>query len=193
MKQAQLFPSKTRDAKTRRDPARFVRQICPICSRGLDCVSLAAIFGRWCSDELLFHGRKSLSKILKGHQHFSTTSWQYWWTHGARSGNSDKRCFLPPAVGWHEHQIFNPTQCVYTTQHNATQHDAYCPASWHRQRTKGDVPSASLVEQLKGNYEQGVRGTQDRLKGQKLLEGDQPVWRRQRIWWQSLHHQMSSF
>lgn len=129
-----------------------------------------------------------LSKILKGQQHFSTTSWQYWWTHSARSGNSDRRYFLSPAFGWNEYQIFNPTQCVYTTQH-----DAYCPASWHRERTKGDVPSASLVEQLKGNYEQGVRGTQDRLKGQKLLEGDQPVWRRKRIWWQSLHHQMSSF
>ena len=59
-----------------------------------------------------------------------------------------------------------------------TQNDVYSPARRHRGRTKGDVPGARLVEQLKGNYEQGVWGTQDRLEGQKLLEGDQPVWRR---------------
>lgn len=64
LKQPQLFPSTTRDAKTRRDPARFVHQICPICSKGLDCVSLSAIFGWWCSDELLIHERKSLSKCF---------------------------------------------------------------------------------------------------------------------------------
>lgn len=44
--------------------------------------------------------------------------------------------------------------------------------------TKGDVPCTSLVKQLKGNYEQGIRGTQSRFKGQKLLERDQSVWRK---------------
>lgn len=58
------------------------------------------------------------------------------------------------------------------TQHNTM---FYSPANGHRGRTKGDVPSASLVKQLEGNYEQGVRGTQDRFEGQKLLERDQPV------------------
>lgn len=190
MKHPQLFPSKTWDLKTRRNPACFVHKICPIHSRGLDCVSLSTIFGRWCSDELLFHGRKSLSKCFPRFWRANSISQQPADSIGGHTVHIQVILIsgIPPEFDSNEYQIFNPTQSVYTTQHYV-----YCPASWHRARTKGDVPSASLVEQLKGNYEQGVRGTQDRLKGQKLLEGDQPVWRRKRIWWQSLHHQISSF
>ncbi len=50
----------------------------------------------------------------------------------------------------------------------------------HHVHTKWDVPCASLVKQLKGNYEQGIRGTQNWFKGQKLLERDQSVWTRKK-------------
>lgn len=48
----------------------------------------------------------------------------------------------------------------------------------HHVRTKRDVSCASLVKQLKGHYEEGIRGAQNRFKGQKLLERDQSVWMR---------------
>lgn len=49
-----------------------------------------------------------------------------------------------------------------------------------RVHTKRDVPCASLVKQLKGHYEKGIRDTQNRFKGQKLLERDQSVWTRKK-------------
>ena len=50
----------------------------------------------------------------------------------------------------------------------------------HHVHTKWDVPCARLVKQLKGNYEQGIWGTQNWFKGQKLLKRDQSVWMREK-------------
>lgn len=51
----------------------------------------------------------------------------------------------------------------------------------NRQVTKWDISCAGLVKQLKGNDEQGIWGTQDRFKGQELLERDQSVWTKKYI------------
>lgn len=169
MRQPQLFPSKTWNAKTRRDPARFVHKTYPIQSRGLDRVSQSAIFGWWCSDEPLFHGRKSLSKCFPRYSRANSISQQpddsFGGHNGARTGHSDCRYFFPPAFGWNEYQILNPTHCVYTTQHNTTQRLLPCkPTLWAYRRRCSQCQSCRTAERQLWTGRPGHTGQTQRPK-----------------------------